>query len=512
MLGRKQRLEPKLFYHSVSLEQRVGPDHPLRRIKNAVNFDFARKRVAGLYGSSGNQSVDPAVILKLIFLLFYENIKSERALAAQLPLRMDWLWFCGYDLDDTTPNHSILSKARQRWGEEVFAEFFQNILGQCIQAGLVDGQTIHVDSSMIDANAGKDKLRGQLREVGGKIYQQLDNQTESKNVDKTADANDLPKLHSTADKGQDEPSELEKRVSPVDPDARLGRKYSKTTLGYKDHRVVDDKCGIVTATLTSPANVNDEKRLIEAIETHQQNTAIEVRTAVADKAYGIGENYAYLRQNRITPCISHQRYDTQQDPEFTVRKFIYDKSNDSYLCPAGQRLTRKQIKREKNAVVYQIDRAVCRQCRYFQRCVSSSQSGRQVQRSFYQDDYEWADHCLSRYQRKRLMARRKARAEGSFADAANNHGFKRARWRGIAKVRIQNLMIAAIQNLRKLLKGFGVGQTAVTTVSGLFKLQLTLQILRPILYFAVGHIWRKIDAIKEFLPAREQYNVAYDKS
>jgi hypothetical protein len=71
------------------------------------------------------------------------------------------------------------------------------------------------------------------------------------------------------------------------------------------------------------------------------------------------------------------------------------------------------------------------------------------------DEYiEWADKCLSRHERHRLLGRRKYRAEGSFADASNNHGYKRARWRGIVKMRVQNLMIAAIQNIRKLIVCF----------------------------------------------------------
>ena len=107
MIGKKQHSEPKLFYHGISLDRRVSQDHPLRRICNTVDFGFIRERVAPLYGTTGNPSVDPAVILKLMFLLFYENVKSERALMEQLPLRLDWLWFCGYDLDDNTPNHTV---------------------------------------------------------------------------------------------------------------------------------------------------------------------------------------------------------------------------------------------------------------------------------------------------------------------------------------------------------------------------------------------------------------------
>jgi len=358
MMGKPSQLEPKLFYHGISLDSRMPKSHPLRKIEQLVDFNFVRSRVHDLYGTRGNESVDPAVILKLMFLLFYENIKSERALMSQLPLRMDWLWFCGYDLDEKTPDHSVISKARRRWGLTVFSGFFENILTQCVDAGLVDGETIHVDSSMIDANASKDTLKCQFRAVSRNLYEELE-----------SNAGPIPE-------------ELERRISTTDPDARLGKKYGTTTLGYKDHRAVDDKCGIVTATVTTPANVNDEKVLAEVINEHQTNTETKVKTTVADKA----------------------------------------------------------------------DHKTCRQCQYFEMCVTSKQSGRQIQRNLNQEYIDWADNCLTKHKRKQLMARRKHKAEGSFADAANNHGFKRSRFRGIGKVQIQNLMIAAIQNLRKLMR------------------------------------------------------------
>src|SRR6056297_525144 len=136
MMGKLNQSQPKLFYHNVSLESRVPQDHPLRKIKQHINFNFIRSEVADLYGIRGNQSVDPVVILKFMFLLYYENVDSERALAKQLPMRLDWLWFCGYDIDDVTPNHSVISKARSRWGQDVFSTFFTNILLQCRDAGL----------------------------------------------------------------------------------------------------------------------------------------------------------------------------------------------------------------------------------------------------------------------------------------------------------------------------------------------------------------------------------------
>lgn len=428
MMGKPNQLEPKLFYHGVSLDRRMPQDHRLRKIEQLVDFNFIRSKVANLYGTRGNESVDPAVILKLMFLLFYENIKSERALMSQLPLRLDWLWFCGYDLDEKTPDHSVISKARRRWGLEVFTEFFENILTQCVDVGLVDGETIHVDSSTIDANASKDTLRCQFRAVGHNLYEELEDNAEPKQ------------------------QKLEKRISTTDPDARLFTKRGKTTLGYKDHRCVDDKHGIVTATVTTPANVNDEKVLAEAITKHQTSTGIKVKTTIADKAYGVGENYKYLYEQGITPCISHKRKNCNREPAFNNDKFSYDKERDSYICPAGNRLKRSQFKRDKNASIYKAERKICQQCQHFQKCVTGKSSGRQIQRNANEKYIQWADNCLPRCERKRLMARRKYKAEGSFADATNNHGFKRSRFRGIEKVRIQNLLIAATQNLRKLMR------------------------------------------------------------
>jgi len=213
------------------------------------------------------------------------------------------------------------------------------------------------------------------------------------------------------------PEKLEKHVSATDPDARLFTKRGKTTLGYKDHRSVDDKHGIVTATVTTSANVHDGKVLAEVITKHQASTGTKVKTTVADKAYGIGENYKYLYKQGITPCISHPRKNFNREPAFTNDKFSYNKEQDCYLCPVGNQLKRSQFKRDKNAAVYKADRKICQQCQHFQKCVTGKSSGRQVQRNANEKYIEWADNCLGKYERKRLMVRRQYKIEGSFAES-----------------------------------------------------------------------------------------------
>src|SRR6266850_4675722 len=146
MMG-QQDPQKELFSYNIDLDRRVRASHPLRRVAATIDFSFARQEVAHTYGEKGNVSVDPAVILKMMFLLFYDNVESERELMKIIAERLDYLWFLGFGLNDPVPNHSVLSKARARWGTKVFEQLFLRTVAQCVAAGLVGGSKIHVDGS-----------------------------------------------------------------------------------------------------------------------------------------------------------------------------------------------------------------------------------------------------------------------------------------------------------------------------------------------------------------------------
>jgi transposase len=99
MMGHQSEFQSKLFYHRFNIEQRVPRDHILRKIEKQVAFDFIYAQVKNLYGDKGNVSVPPPIILKMMLLLIFYNVRSERELMNTIPLRLDWLWFLGYDLD-----------------------------------------------------------------------------------------------------------------------------------------------------------------------------------------------------------------------------------------------------------------------------------------------------------------------------------------------------------------------------------------------------------------------------
>jgi len=463
MMGPRQSRESKLFYAGVNIEERVDAAHPLRKIAAAVDFAFVRTQVAGLYGIRGNPSLDPTLVLKLLFLLFYENVASERELLRQLSCRLDWLWFLELDLDSPIPDHSVLSKARRRWGQKVFAGFFQQILTQCVRAGLVDGSKVHVDGSLIAANADAGKLTLALQLAGESLYGQLEAAEAAADPPAgpppvAAAGIPAPTSHVSAPT----PASVADPVPPpaaavppgtlycpTDPEARVTHKYGRSVLGYKDHRVVDDRWGIITATLTTSAAVDEGAMLPAALEAHQRNTGLLPTEPTADKAYGTVANYCLLQECGCTPCIPHKQ--VREDPDkFPRALFIYDSQADVYQCPAGQTLHRRGVASE-DRYRYRTAPGVCKSCRLREQCTASA--GRRVlSRQVRQDAIDWADHCLSRAQRRARMRRRKIRSEGSFADAANRHGYKRARWRGRERVTIQNLLIATTQNLRKLLR------------------------------------------------------------
>jgi transposase len=150
--------QKELFNYEVDLDRRVRRDNPLRAVREQVDFSWVRDEVAHHYGYNGNESVDPVVILKLLFMLFFDNVKSERELMRVVTERLDYLWFLGFGLDDEIPDHSVLSKARARWGREAFERLFVRTVAQAVRAGLVDDGKIHGDSSLLDADAARESI------------------------------------------------------------------------------------------------------------------------------------------------------------------------------------------------------------------------------------------------------------------------------------------------------------------------------------------------------------------
>jgi len=448
MMGVKQE-QKDLFSYQVDLDRRVRAEHPLRKIREQIDFGFVREAVRDCYGYNGNESVDPAVIMKMLFLLFYDNVASERELMKIIQERLDYMWFLGYGLDDEIPDHSVLSKARARWGLEVFQDLFVRIVGQCVGAGLVEGKKIHVDSSLVDANASKDsvfKAKPEFIEALKRAYKVEEQKFECQTPESYEAVN-------------------ERMISTTDPDASCVRKGVSESARprYHHHRVVDNVCGVITAVETTPGKVAENHKLMDMVEQHERNTEQKAETVVADTKYGTAENYVACQQRGLATHMANvagkQRHG-RSEGIYPESAFKHDAATNTYVCPTGKVMRPRRLHPTRRTWEYVAGKDVCKACNLRAKCTRASY-GRTIHRHEHQElldrAREQADSLAGRHDR----LRRKHLMEGSLADATNNHGFKRSRWRRLWRQQIQDYLIAAVQNVRILIRELDRRRTAV---------------------------------------------------
>lgn len=455
MMGMQQQPQSNLFYIGIDIETRVRKDHPLRRVNELIDFDFAYAEVKAFYGNNGNVSVAPPVILKLMLLLMFYNVRSERELMDTLPERIDWLWFLGYDLDALIPNHSVLSKARKRWGVEVFQNFFERIVLQCVEAGLVDGRKIFVDSSLVDADASNNSvidtrnLKHQLCEN----YQKLESRLEETSG-RSAKKND-------------------RYMSTTDPDAAIVSR-GKAKLTYQVHRAVDEQNEIITATEATPGDVNEAHLMMPLLDQHYETTGTKAETVVGDSKYGTIDNFLACHDSGIEAHIrdlsevSAKRAATRN--LFSEEHFLYDADADTYRCPAGNQLKPKSLHKSRQSRDYAAPKKVCAACQLRAQC-TKNKSGRTIKRHLRQETLNMMREASRSAKSKRDIKTRQHLMERSFA-RSTRYNFDRARWRGLWRMRIQEYLICSIRNIQALInntvkpvKCIGAGTVGVYNAS-----------------------------------------------
>jgi transposase len=440
MMGLQQPPQSSLFYIGINIEKRVRENHPLRKVDKLIDFDFAYDEVKDLYGNNGNVSLPPPIILKLMLLLIFYNVRSERELMDTLPERMDWLWFLGYDLDSEIPNHSVLSKARKKWGLDVFQRFFERIVLQCAEAGLIDGRKIFVDSSLVDANASNSSvldtrnLKHQLHKNYKKLEARLEERAESTDPSRTYEKKN------------------NRYISTTDPDAALVNR-GKSKLSYQVHRAVDGKHEIITATDAAPGDVNEAHLMLPLLEKHEALTEVKAETVVADSKYGTIDNFLACHDRGIQAHIPDLRdvaiNRIAKTDIFMEDRFSYDPATDTYTCPAGNLLKPKSLHINRQSRDYAAPRKECAACQLREQC-TKNKSGRTIKRHLRQDVLERM-RTISRSANSRYDIRtRQHLMERSFA-RGTRYGFDQARWRGLWRMRIQEYLTCAIQNMQVLI-------------------------------------------------------------
>ncbi len=455
MMGQR-RFAAKLYYQ-LSLDHLVPEDHLLRRVAECLDFSFIYPLARPYYSHTGQPSVDPVVLFKALLIGYLYGIDSERRLMAEVEVNLAYRWFLGYDLDEVSPDHSVLSKARARFGPEVFERFFQRSIELCREAGLMQEGPVYVDSTLIRAGASLDSLR--RRDV---LQPPLSVTEYLHRLDQEAEADQRIELLSdkpppgppAAPTGSRWPARPNAAlVSHTDPEATLvDRPEFGRHLAYKAHVAVSGQRGqVITAAVATTGATADEHLLAEVLWQHRRLSGLRVPEAIADAKYGTGPNYRYLDHAGIPAFIPTTRFGNQHTGIWGREHFTWLAEEDAYLCPAGERLRRHSNLSGTQRVRYQAPEGSCPVCPFRSHCAPSGKA-RSLHRAWALDLVEAAQGRLASPLGKRRLVERKIYIEGVFGLAKELHGLRRTRFKGRRRVQIQLWLTAAAMNIKKALR------------------------------------------------------------
>jgi len=232
------------------------------------------------------------------------------------------------------------------------------------------------------------------------------------------------------------------------------RKGGKANLEYQVHRAVDPAYEIITAMEVTGADVNEAHLMVSLTDSHQENTGIRAQTVVADNKYGTIDNFIACYDRGIKPHMPDLK-ESQDDSGsrkgiFSEQEFIYDKEADTYRCPAGKILRPKTLHKERQSIDYVASKKDCAVCELRAQC-TRNKNGRTLKRHVRQEELEWMRAIAKSGESRRDIKTRKHLMERSYA-RAKRYGFDRARWRGLWRVKIQQYITAAIQNIEVLVR------------------------------------------------------------
>ena len=443
MIGRQERWQEDLFVAS-PLRDLVPEDHILRKIDRVLDLSWLRSEVADLYDADrGRPGIDPEAAVRLMLAGLLEGIVHDRKLIRQAQVNLAIRWFAGFRLTDALPDHSSLTRIRQRWGEQRFQRLFNQIVQQCVKAGLVKGDIAHIDATLIRADVSWESLvRQHLEQVNAANDQSDDDQSGPKNDD--GQHQDDSRRSRT---GQ------AKKVSPTDPDATMATSCKQYRMEpcYKQHAAVDDHAGIIVDVQVTTGETSEGHELLGQLDRFEQATGKPVQAVTSDGAYGHGANFTMLEDRRIEAIIPPPK-PAQRSSKIPAQRFKYDAVNDVVRCPRGKVLRRGSRAGSDRAWMYRSRTRDCRPCPRREQCVPPSASARLIRISIDQPALLRARRRHRRWGRreKELYNRHRWRSEGVHAEAKTQHGLRRAVRRRLWNVRIQAYLTASAINLKRL--------------------------------------------------------------
>ena len=442
MLGHQQRWQEDLFVAG-SLRDLIPTDHILRRVDRVLDLGWLRETVSACYcADNGRPGIDPEAAIRLMLAGLLLGIVHDRKLMREAQVNLAIRWFAGYRLHERLPDHSSLTRIRQRWGEQRFREIFKRTVQACLDAKIATAEIVHIDASLIRADVSWESLAE--RHVNDVI----------------------------AENGEEEAIEKEKRgrqsgkykkVSRTDPDASMATTARNRRLEpcYKQHTAVDDEKGVVLDVAVTTGEVNEGDTIEAQVDEVRATTGQAISTVTADAGYAYGKVYGALERRDIEPLIPAKAEPIKS--RVPTRRFRYDAQNDIVKCPRGKILRPGRLL--KYGRFFHSRARDCSRCTLKDTCLSK---GRRTKSIVIGDDYPALLRARRRRIRwseddRRLYQRHLWRSEGYHGEAKTWHGLERATRRGLDNMKIQSYLTAAAINLKRLASTLLVSNWALFT-------------------------------------------------
>jgi transposase len=314
------------------------------------SFGFAAKvraLCAPAYNTSGvgRPGIDPVVYLKMIMVGFFEDLPSERAIAARCADSMSIRAFLKYELNEKTPEHSSFTVIRQRLGLEIYEGIFTLTLQVLREHGLLRGKNLGIDSSVIEANASLRAL------VHRNTEEQYWDYVKRLAAERGIDPDDTAAVRKF-DRHRPGKGSNQEWVNPNDPDAKIGRtKDGATDMIYKPEAVVDLDTGAIVQAQVHAGDQADHKEMATRVLEAQQNInqaagekldTLTVNTVTSDKGYYAVNELQALQQEDIRTVIADPIDNRRLDKLETDQKKAVQAARRSVKSKSGKDLLRRR--------------------------------------------------------------------------------------------------------------------------------------------------------------------------
>lgn len=465
------------MFYKFQLSDRIPKSNFYRQLKEQLDLKFISGATAKYYGREGQQSIDPEVFFKLLLVGYLENLNSDRKIIEHSKMRLDILYFIGYDIDEELPWHSTLSRTRQLYGEEEFLQLFRQVLKMCIDKGMISGRRQAIDSAYIKANASLSSLVEKEVLQDAKTYSdELEENEEDGFKKKTISYLRKKKIeqhHAWKAKKYDGQHKMSKSVmesedahrpkflsnythySRTDADAMISVKPGKPRqLNYTAQVAVDTSHHVITGIQADYSNKRDSQSLEQLTEQTKENlweNELYIEEILADSGYSSGSALAYLEQQQLTGYIPNfGKYKPQREG------FIYNKEKDQYECTQGGKAilpykstSTDPLGFEKKS--YRSSSKVCKNCPLRKKCIGQT-TYKKIDDSIHKHHYDKMHERMQSHYAKRMMHLRSSTVEPVLGTLINFTGMRRIWTRGIKSANKFMICAAVAYNLKKYIR------------------------------------------------------------